>query len=170
MEVIEQEINTKRDKPSKYTLTCSECDFIGSIQNGLKVHKAKKHTAISENKSTMCEVCGESFKNGTELRKHSKSHSYKKANFKCEECDFIGVSEDSMLKHLDNETEIEQIKKENKELQEKLLEIEKEITILNEKQVEAMQVVEARIETSENNLKTVQHGLAEKDSYIVKLE
>ena len=44
----------------------------------------------------MCEVCGESFKNGTELRKHSKSHSYKKANFKCEECDFIGVSEDSM--------------------------------------------------------------------------
>ena len=33
-----------------------------------------------------------------------------------------------------------------------------------------MQVVEARIETSENNLKTVQHGFAEKDSYIVKLE
>ena len=41
MEVIKQEINTKLDKPSKYTLICSECDFIGSTQNGLKVHKAK---------------------------------------------------------------------------------------------------------------------------------
>ena len=76
VKVTEQDMNTKRDKPSKCTLKSSECDFIGSTQNGLKVHKAKKHTAISENKSTMCEVCGESFKNGTELRKHSKSHLY----------------------------------------------------------------------------------------------
>ena len=96
MNVIEK----AHEKSTRYQLKCSKSDFMGSSENGLKVHIAKKHTVRSENKSTSCEMCNKSFKHLSELRRHMKTHSYKKANYKCEECDFVGISKESMALHI----------------------------------------------------------------------
>ena len=58
MNVIEK----AHEKSTRYQLKCSKSDFMGSSENGLKVHIAKKHTVRSENKSTACEMCNKSFK------------------------------------------------------------------------------------------------------------
>ena len=66
LKVLETKINViEKDKviieSSRYQLKCSECDFLGSSENGLKVHKSKKHTVRSAIKSTFCELCSKSY-------------------------------------------------------------------------------------------------------------
>ena len=105
LKVLETKMNViEKDKvikeSSRYQLKCSECDFLGSSENGLKVHKSKKHAVRSAIKTTVCELCSKSFKSTSELRRHLKTHSYKKANYKCEECDFVGESQESMALHI----------------------------------------------------------------------
>ena len=34
------------------------------------------------------------------MKKHIKSHSYKRANYKCDDCDFVGESEFTMEVHI----------------------------------------------------------------------
>ena len=41
-----------------------------------------------------------SFENAKEMKKHLQTHSYKKANFKCVDCEFVGTNEETMEVHI----------------------------------------------------------------------
>ena len=47
----------------------------------------------------LCELCDKKFETVKELRKHMKSHSYKNAQYKCVEFDFLGTNEYTMEVH-----------------------------------------------------------------------
>ena len=47
-----------------------------------------------------CEVCEKEMNNKQEMQRHLKTHSYKRAQFKCEECEFICERELTMEVHL----------------------------------------------------------------------
>ena len=34
------------------------------------------------------------------MKKHLQTHSYKKANFKCVDCEFVGTNEETMEDHI----------------------------------------------------------------------
>ena len=86
---------------AKDKVACSRCDFTGTSKHGLKVHIAKKHsTILVKNKTINCQLCSETVKTEKELRKHMKIHSFKRANYKCEECNFLGENEETMKVHI----------------------------------------------------------------------
>ena len=75
IEKLEQRFKSKPDKIN-IKIRCSQCDYEGNSQHGLKVHMAKKHTALEEIKSNKYDLCDEKFKNSTDLKRHRKSHSF----------------------------------------------------------------------------------------------
>jgi prefoldin subunit 5 len=98
IETLENKLNEKLDKNTT-KVKCSKCNFEGSSKHGLKVHMARKHTLHFDSKSKKCELCDKDFENVREIKKHLKTHSYKKVEFKCVECDFVGASEETMEVH-----------------------------------------------------------------------
>ena len=93
-----EDILTKQNSKSDTKVKCSQCDFEGNSEHGLKVHMARKHTVVLET-NIKCELCGETFEKSCDLKKHVKTHSYKKASFKCVECEFVGSNEVTMAVH-----------------------------------------------------------------------
>ena len=92
---------SKIDKSKPKNLQCNECDFSTSSQQGLKIHKRKKHTKIEASTfPRKCDVCDRELCNKIEMKLHIMTHSYKKVQFKCEECDFVGNNEVSMEVHI----------------------------------------------------------------------
>jgi hypothetical protein len=55
---------------------------------------------IKEKSPRKCELCENKFVNHAEMKKHMKSHSYKKAKFNCEDCDFVGERFETMEVHM----------------------------------------------------------------------
>ena len=75
------------------------CDFMTNPENGLKVHV--KHSAVhKETYPRFCHICDEKFDDAKEMKKHLLTHSYKKAKYVCDECDFVGKSEVTMAVHI----------------------------------------------------------------------
>ena len=67
----------------------------------MKIHEKKKHTTIEiERYPRTCDLCDTELRNAAEMKKHIKSHSYKRANYKCDDCDFVGESEFTMEVHI----------------------------------------------------------------------
>ena len=44
-------------------------------------------------------MCERQFETSKDMKSHMQEHSYKRANFKCEECDFIGQNKSTMQVH-----------------------------------------------------------------------
>ena len=80
---------------------CKECDFKSDSSKGLKTHIKRKHKYEDvESFPVVCEFCDYEIKDKKGLKKHSITHSYKNVNFQCEECDFLGENEHSMVVHI----------------------------------------------------------------------
>ena len=100
MKSIEETRKMETNKPEK-CFKCTKCSFETNSQSGLKIHSKKKHTeVIKETYPKICELCDENLENADKLRKHMKRHSYKKAKFKCEDCEFVGECEATMEVHI----------------------------------------------------------------------
>ena len=83
------------------TFKCTKCQFETNSEKGLKTHFTRKHTIITTTGyPKMCELCDKSFNNSTDFKKHMRTHSYKEAKYKCEDCDFVGKSLETMEVHL----------------------------------------------------------------------
>ena len=95
---LQKKLNEKCEK-NEMKVKCSKCEFEGISKHGLKVHMARMHTVRLDNKARICELCEQEFENEKEMKKHLKTHSYKKIEFKCVDCDFVGGSEETMEVH-----------------------------------------------------------------------
>ena len=85
----------------KTKIKCSVCDFQAISEQGLKVHTKRKHTLTgNETYPRKCDLCEITLEKRKEMKAHMKFHSYKKASFKCEECEFIGENHDTMVVHI----------------------------------------------------------------------
>ena len=83
------------------TFKCTKCQFETNSEKGLKTHLTRKHTIISTTGyPKICELCEKKFNNSNDFKKHMKTHSYKEARFKCEDCDFVGKCLETMEIHL----------------------------------------------------------------------
>ena len=95
------ELENKKSQKVAKPLTCTYCDFTTNSESGLKIHKTKKHTSVEiEPFPRSCDLCDEIFKDSYEMKKHLLAHSYKKAKFKCDECDFVGKIKATMEVHI----------------------------------------------------------------------
>ena len=102
MKSIDQTRSTK-EKQTLKSFKCSKCNFETNSQIGLKIHDKKKHTSLEieiEKYPRSCNLCDKVSRNAAEMKKHVISHSYTKANFKCDDCDFVGESEYTMEVHI----------------------------------------------------------------------
>ena len=82
-------------------LKCTKCDFETQSEVGLKTHITRKHTAVaSVGYPKYCELCEKQFVNAGDMKRHMKTHSFKSAKFKCEDCDFVGQSQETMEVHI----------------------------------------------------------------------
>ena len=80
---------------------CEKCDFETDSEKGLKTHTTRKHTILANgNYPKTCDLCEKQFTNVSEMKKHMKTHSFKKVKFKCEDCDFVGQSRETMEVHI----------------------------------------------------------------------
>ena len=61
---------------------------------------ARKHAESAERNLNRCELCEKVFETVKEMKKHLQTHSYKKANFKCVDCEFVGTNEETMEVHI----------------------------------------------------------------------
>ena len=91
----------KKEVPAKKSFKCTKCDYETNSQSGLKVHDTKKHTSVDKVKfPKKCDICEKEVKTATDMKKHIKSHSFKLAKFKCDDCDFVGESVITMEVHI----------------------------------------------------------------------
>ena len=97
--VLEKE--KEKTKKVEKSITCSFCDFSTTSESGLKIHVKKKHTSVDkETYPRSCHLCDETFDDSKEMKKHLLTHSYKKAKYLCDECDFVGKSKVTMAVHI----------------------------------------------------------------------
>ena len=99
IETLQNE-HIKRSSNGSRKIKCSMCDFEGNSNHGLKIHMARKHTETEERNLNRCELCEKVFETVKEMKKHLQTHSYKKANFKCVDCEFVGTNEETMEVHI----------------------------------------------------------------------
>ena len=101
---IEQKMNDlekEKTKKVEKSFACSSCAFKTNSENGLKIHVTKKHTAVDTDiYPRSCHLCEDKFNDVKEMKKHLLTHSYKKAKFLCDECDFVGKSVVTMEVHI----------------------------------------------------------------------
>ena len=67
-------------------------------EQGLKTHKKRKHKTANKSDEILtypkqCDLCEKDLKDKNDMKVHMKTHSYKRAEFKCEECEFYGESD-----------------------------------------------------------------------------
>ena len=101
------EINIKKHEKNKdkKNFKCKECDFGAGSEQGLKTHITRKHNAEIKKKEQLqfprtCDLCDYEFDSIRDMKQHIKTHSYKKCEYKCEECDFCGTNKITMEVHL----------------------------------------------------------------------
>lgn len=96
-----KETRNTKEKQNAKSFKCTKCNFETNYKNGLKIHEKKKHTSVEMvNFPRSCNICDKELRNAAEMKKHIKSHSYKEANYKCDDCEFIGASDFTMEVHL----------------------------------------------------------------------
>ena len=67
----------------------------------MKIHFKKKHTKLDQEiYPRTCDLCEKTCKNSQEMKKHLLTHSYKEANYKCSDCDFVSEHLVSMEVHV----------------------------------------------------------------------
>ena len=94
-------LEKEKTKKVQKSFVCSSCPFKANSENGLKIHVKKKHTAVdTEIYPRFCHLCEENFNDVKEMKKHPLTHSYKKAKYLCDECDFVGKSVVTMEVHI----------------------------------------------------------------------
>ena len=82
------------------TFKCSKCDCETQYEKGLKTLVRRKHTTIdNEVYPKVCDLCESEITSAENMRKHLKTHSFKDARFKCEDCEFVGESRETMELH-----------------------------------------------------------------------
>ena len=80
---------------------CTKCNFESKSEQGLKSHMTRKHTVSKkEGYPKMCDLCEIEISNADMMSKHLKTHSYTDARFKCEDCEFVGLTRDTMEVHI----------------------------------------------------------------------
>ena len=86
----------------KKIIKCPLCDFEASSERGLKTHKTRIHTAstLLNEFPKKCELCDVEVTSKSEFKRHVRTHSYKEANFQCNECDKVCESEFEMEVHI----------------------------------------------------------------------
>ena len=87
---------------------CADCDFTATTEVGLKKHTKRMHNQALRNEKdetfpSTCTLCDHPIKSKLEMKRHMKSHTYKGIDFKCEECDFLGINETTMEVHFGKE-------------------------------------------------------------------
>ena len=98
--ILTLNVTEKKILEKKKNIKCSQCDFDAISEHGLKVHMKRKHTITGiEKYPRNCDICDVKVDNQKKLKEHMKTHSYKEAKFKCEECEFIGENEYTMDVH-----------------------------------------------------------------------
>ena len=104
LDILEIKINklseNKMEKKKVKSIKCSYCDFVTNSQQGLRIHISKMHTSVEKDNLNTCEFCEKKFENENDLKYHLKEHSYKRANYRCTECDFVGRQPITMEIHL----------------------------------------------------------------------
>ena len=94
-------IDEMKPKSGLKLFKCSLCDFETNSESGLKIHSKKKHTKLDkEVYPRLCDLCDKTCKNSHEMKKHLITHSYKEANYKCSDCDFVSEHIISMEVHI----------------------------------------------------------------------
>ena len=63
-------------------------------------HIGRKHKIENGNFPRTCDLCDFVIKNEKHFKKHMLSHSYKRIEYKCEECEFYGTDELAMEIHI----------------------------------------------------------------------
>ena len=104
LDILEIKINelseNKIEKKKVKSMNCSYCDFVTNSQQGLRIHISKMHTSVEKDNLNTCEFCEKKFENENDLKYHLKEHSYKRENYRCTECDFVGRQPITMEIHL----------------------------------------------------------------------
>ena len=94
-EVTAKEINVETE-----TLKCSKCSFETIHKNGLKIHMKRKHVKASKT----CDLCNKQFDSVRDMKMHKNTHSFNGdlfgSEFKCEECDYISETIETMEVHI----------------------------------------------------------------------
>ena len=94
-EVTAKEINVETE-----TLKCSKCSFETIHKNGLKIHMKRKHVKASKT----CDLCNKQFDSVRDMKMHKNTHSFNGDffgfEFKCEECDYISETIETMEVHI----------------------------------------------------------------------
>ena len=89
------------NKKVKQSIACLECDFKTNSQQGLKVHMKRKHTLKgTEIYPRKCDLCDVELESKKVMKEHMRHHSYKKANYQCIDCDFLGDNQRTMDVHI----------------------------------------------------------------------
>ena len=79
---------------------CEQCKFTTESNRGLKVHMTRKHTNLKENKyPQVCDFCDMQEYSSEGMKRHLKSHSFKKIIYKCEDCDFLAPNDLTLEVH-----------------------------------------------------------------------
>ena len=80
---------------------CKVCDFETQSGTGLKIHMKRKHTSLENTKyPSQCDLCDKQIESDTAMKKHMMTHSFKRANYKCIECEFVGETDLTMEVHI----------------------------------------------------------------------
>ena len=95
----------KIEAKNKLIMKCPECDFTSGSKQGLKNHITRKHkdTNIKEDAGSFprtCDLCETELDDYREMKMHMRLHSFKKVEYKCEECDFCCGNKPSMEVHV----------------------------------------------------------------------
>ena len=101
IKTLESKLEKLVESKSEEKFNCTLCDFETYSKHGLKVHIKRKHSILDKDKfPAKCDLCEEEVLSKKEMRKHMVTHSYKKACFKCEECDFVCEKEETIEVHV----------------------------------------------------------------------
>ena len=83
------------------SLKCTKYEFEMQSEQGLKTHITRIHTLITNGcYPKSCDLCEKQFGNAGDMKIHMRNHSFKEAKFKCEDCDFVGQSRETMEVHI----------------------------------------------------------------------
>ena len=88
----------------KRIIKCPHCDYEASSERELKTHKTRIHTTSTlSNESQFpnkCELSVIEVRSKSEFKRRVRTHSYKEANFQCNECDKVCDSEFEIEVHI----------------------------------------------------------------------